>query len=152
MAAIQTYDLKVRRQAPTVTSCVASTLSQIQYPQGQSNRNERAVPFHGSDRAPAAEEKQVSPMSHAFNEYSLMGTCIRLAQSTFQQAMPAALPIDMPVSADEPRVSVWRRLAETLDDWFYRQQVREREAYLAQAQDIFDLENRLRAYDRGPLL
>ena len=95
----------------------------------------------------------MSPMSHAFNEYSLMGTCIRLAQSTFQQAMPATLPVEFDVPpADPPRTSVWRRFADTLDDWFYRQQVREREAYLAQAQDIFDLENRLRRYDRPPLL
>lgn len=93
----------------------------------------------------------MSPMSHAFNEYSLMGTCIRLAQSTFQQAMPATLPAAIPLAA-EPRTSVWQRFAEALDDWFYRQQVKEREAYLAQAQDIFDLENRLRQYDRRPLL
>ena len=95
----------------------------------------------------------MSPMSHAFNDYSLMGTCIRLAQSTFQQAMPATLPAEIAVPlADAPRAGVWHRFAEALDDWFYRQQVKEREAYLAQAQDIFDLENRLRSYDRPPLL
>ena len=90
----------------------------------------------------------MSPMSHAFNEYSLMGTCIRLAQSTFQQAMPASLPVAIPAPAREPRDGFWQRLAATVDDWFYRQQVKEREAYFAQAQDIFDLENRIRHYEQ----
>ena len=95
----------------------------------------------------------MSPMSHAFNEYSLIGTCIRLAQSTFQQAMPATLPVEVPAPvAREPRASLWHRLAETLDGWYYRQQVREREAYFAQAQDIYDLENRIRRYEQGSLL
>lgn len=96
-----------------------------------------------------ADGTAMSPMSHAFNEYSLMGTCIRLAQSTFQQAMPASLPVVIPAPvASEPREGFWHRLAESIDNWFYRQQVKEREAYFAQAQDIFDLENRLREYDR----
>lgn len=91
----------------------------------------------------------MSPMSHAFNEYSLIGTCIRLAQSTFQQAMPATLPLDLPApAAREPRDSFWQRLADAIDDWFYRQQLKEREAYFAQAQDIFDLENRIRQYEQ----
>ncbi|MFO1399020.1 MAG: DUF3563 family protein [Burkholderiales bacterium] len=91
----------------------------------------------------------MSPISHAFNEYSLIGTCIRLAQSTFQQAMPATLPAELPAPvASEPRAGIVQRVLESIDGWFYRQQQREREAYFAQAQDIFDLENRLREYDR----
>ena len=34
-----------------------------------------------------------------------------------------------------------------LDNWFYRQRMKEREAYLAQSQDIFELERRMRHLD-----
>jgi len=129
MAAIQTYDLKAWAQAPTLSSCVNPTRSQTK-------------------TAYEADGTAMSPMSHAFNEYSLIGTCLRLAQSTFQQAMPATLPADIAAPAAPERESFWRRLGATIDDWFYRQQVREREAYFAQAQDIFDLENRIRQYDQ----
>jgi len=40
-------------------------------------------------------------------------------------------------------------LLQRLDRWFWRQQVREREAYLAQSQDIFELEERMRGLERG---
>jgi len=38
---------------------------------------------------------------------------------------------------------------ERLDRWFWRQQVREREAYLSGAQDIFELEERIRRLERS---
>jgi hypothetical protein len=41
------------------------------------------------------------------------------------------------------------RIAERFDRWSWEQQSREREAYLAQSADLADLENRLRALDRG---
>ena len=91
----------------------------------------------------------MSPMSHAFNEYSLVGTCIKLAQSTFQQSMPAvALPMEAEPAQAEPREGFVQRFLAAIDGWFYRQQMDEREAYLAQSQDIFDLERRLRQLDR----
>lgn len=37
---------------------------------------------------------------------------------------------------------------EQLDRWFWTQRQREREAYLAQAQDLADLERRMREIDR----
>ena len=36
-----------------------------------------------------------------------------------------------------------------LDAWFWRQEQKRREAYLAGATDIFELERRMRAYDRA---
>ena len=42
-----------------------------------------------------------------------------------------------------------QRSINALDNWFYRQRVREREAYLAKAQDIFELEYRMRQLERG---
>jgi hypothetical protein len=40
-------------------------------------------------------------------------------------------------------------LLERLDRWFWRQQVRDREAYLAGARDIFELEERMRRLERS---
>jgi len=38
---------------------------------------------------------------------------------------------------------------DRLDRWFWQQQQKAQEAYLANAQDIFDLERRIEAIDRG---
>ncbi len=38
---------------------------------------------------------------------------------------------------------------ERLDRWFWRQQLRERESYLSGAQDIFELEDRIRRLERS---
>ncbi len=39
-------------------------------------------------------------------------------------------------------------LFDRLDHWFWRQEQRRREAYLAQANDIYDLERRMRHLER----
>ena len=49
-------------------------------------------------------------------------------------------------SRDEARR---QSMLDRLDRWFWQQQQREQEAYLAGAQDIFDLERRIEAIDRG---
>lgn len=38
---------------------------------------------------------------------------------------------------------------ERIDRWFWRQTMRDREAYLAGAQDIFELEERIRRLERS---
>ena len=40
-------------------------------------------------------------------------------------------------------------LFERIDRWLWRQQLREREAYLSGAQDIFELEDRIRRLERS---
>ena len=40
-------------------------------------------------------------------------------------------------------------LLDRLDAWFWRQMQKEREAYLARATDVFDLERRIDAIERG---
>jgi len=55
-------------------------------------------------------------------------------------------------TASEPRRRWLHRLDQwlgRLDNWFWRQQQRQREAYLAQATDIFDLEERMRRLERS---
>ena len=42
-----------------------------------------------------------------------------------------------------------RTLLDRLDAWLWRQRQRNNEAYLAQSQDIFELESRMRALERG---
>jgi len=41
---------------------------------------------------------------------------------------------------------------DRIDQWLWRQQVRETESYLAKSTDIFDLERRLKALDRSPVV
>jgi Protein of unknown function (DUF3563) len=75
--------------------------------------------------------------------------CIQLAQATFAKDMPALsgpkVPVKRPSAISEPR-----RFLASIDNWFYRRQLQEREAYLAQSTDIFDLERRIRHLDRRP--
>ena len=42
-----------------------------------------------------------------------------------------------------------KSLLERLDAWHFRQAQREREAYLSRSKDLFDLECRMRAIERG---
>ena len=42
-----------------------------------------------------------------------------------------------------------RQLLDRLDAWFWRQEQKRREAYLAGSRDLFDLERRMEAIDRG---
>jgi len=42
-------------------------------------------------------------------------------------------------------------MLDRLDRWLWQQQQREQEAYLAGAQDVFDLERRIEAIDRGSI-
>ena len=99
----------------------------------------------------------MSPMQHAFSEHSIVGSVIKLAQTTFFDALPAnaqmrtpTAPEKMPAvkrAAREGRLQQW---LNALDNWMYRQQVKQREAYLSEAQDIFDLEARIRHLERRP--
>ena len=99
----------------------------------------------------------MSPMQHAFSEHSIVGSCIKLAQTTFFEALPANAEMKTPTApeklpavkrlAREGRLLQW---VHALDNWLYRQQVKQREAFLAQSQDIFELEARIRHLERRP--
>ena len=78
--------------------------------------------------------------------------CIQMAQSTFSDVMPSRT--DTRAKANGSKSTANGAGSEpkwiaAIGDWFYRQQVKEREAYLAQSSDIFDLERRIRQLDRG---
>ena len=92
------------------------------------------------------------------SDTSLIGTLVKLAQSTFYDALPSnaerkgpTAPRTLPAGLrDAPEARESRRWASFLDNWFYRQQAKEREAWLAQSTDVFDLENRIRQLERRP--
>ncbi len=97
--------------------------------------------------------------SHPFPESSLVGSCIRLAQTTFFDALPAnaellpaKAPATFPASKQAAVGNRLTRFTEALENWFYRQQLKDREAYLAQSQDIFEVERRMRDLDRRQFL
>jgi Protein of unknown function (DUF3563) len=52
-------------------------------------------------------------------------------------------------STAAPASASARNLLDRLDVWFWRQRQRENDAYLAQSQDVFELESRIRAIERG---
>lgn len=66
---------------------------------------------------------------------------------TGRQVPPAApaTPVATPAAPMAPPMS----LLDRLDAWHFRQAQREREAYLARSKDVFDLERRIRAIERG---
>lgn len=97
-------------------------------------------------------------INHPFPEHSFLGTYIKLVQSTFFDTLPsnaegkepkapAELPSPKLAPGENSRLQRW---TEALDDWFHRQRMKEREAYLGEAQDIFELEERIRRLERRP--
>jgi hypothetical protein len=58
-------------------------------------------------------------------------------------------PRDGSVSVQEPERLPAAGWLDRIDHWFWLQQQRDRERYLAQAKDVFDLEVRIRDLERG---
>jgi hypothetical protein len=86
-----------------------------------------------------------------FPENSLIGLTLALAHSTFYDALPANAERREPIAPAKTlppkagdRSNVLQRAWNALDHWFYRQHMKEREAYLAESKDIFEVERRLR--------
>lgn len=85
-----------------------------------------------------------------FNNGILGHICMLLAETlgSLRRPMPRA---GRPAAAEraEKRTELpgagW---LERLDAWYWRQEQKEREAYLAKARDVFDLERRIEALDR----
>ena len=66
-----------------------------------------------------------------------------LSRRAFAPVRPASLGVAIGAPARE-RVGFWERL----DRWAWRALQKDREAYLAGSQDIFELEERMRRIDR----
>jgi len=91
-----------------------------------------------------------------FADRSLLGTCIQLAHATFFEALPANIERRAPVAPAvlapkrARRPGPLQRGLEAIDHWFHRQRLASREKYLSQAQNVFDLEARMRDLERRP--
>jgi Protein of unknown function (DUF3563) len=82
----------------------------------------------------------------AVNEPGFIALCIQLAQATFSEVMPSKADPKTPASpVRAPKERGWMT---ALGNWFHRQEVKNREAYLAQSTDVFDLERRIRYLER----
>jgi hypothetical protein len=84
-----------------------------------------------------------------------IGTVVKFAQATFFDALPANAQRKAPAAPASPPTGKLpaaerHRWLSALDRWFYAQRLKERDAYLAQAQDIFELEARIRRLERRP--
>ena len=90
--------------------------------------------------------------------HSLIGhvsTLLAEALGGFRGRQPAARGSKPrgPTQRTAPKVSAERRCSwlDRLDAWFWRQEQKAREDYLARSTDIFELERRMRALERNPI-
>ena len=84
-----------------------------------------------------------------------IGTFVKLAQATFFDALPANAerrPPSAPANPPAGKLAPTQRLRwmEALDRWFHAQRMKERDDYLGQSQDIFEVERRIRELERRP--
>jgi hypothetical protein len=81
---------------------------------------------------------------------SLTGILARLTHGILHDANKRAQEDGAtPASAFANTVSKPRGWLDHLDTWFWKQDMKHREAFLAQSTDIFDLEQRMRWLERG---
>ena len=88
----------------------------------------------------------------AMPDPSFITMSIKMAQSTFSDVMPSFKYSRTPAVASKPAAPkpAGKTMMAAISDWFYRQQVAEREAYLAKSTDLHDLERRMRDFDHHP--
>jgi uncharacterized protein DUF3563 len=83
-------------------------------------------------------------------DHSLTGILARLTHGILQNASERAQKDSAaPASASTSTVSKRRGWLDRLDTWFWNQEMKSREAFLAKSTDIFDLEQRMRRLERG---
>jgi hypothetical protein len=81
---------------------------------------------------------------------SLTGILARLTHGILQDANERAQKDNAaPASGFDSTVSRPRGWFDRLDTWFWKQEMKSREAFLARSTDIFDLEQRMRRLERG---
>jgi hypothetical protein len=96
---------------------------------------------------PAFQESVMTTTIHPTPRNSLFGDGLEIALAAFagpQAPRFAPRRAEASAPARQPRLT----LLDRLDGWFTRQEQRQREAYLAQSQDICDLERRIRHLER----
>jgi len=77
---------------------------------------------------------------------SLAGILARLTHGILQDANERVQTSSAPSAEPRAKSLGW---LNRLDTWFWKQEIKHREAFLAQSTDIFDLEQRMRCLERG---
>lgn len=84
-----------------------------------------------------------------------LGRSERRRDSAAPRRQPTPLTRQTPLARQPARTvaeaAPRTRFLDRLDAWFWRQAQREQEAYLAKSRDVFDLERRIRALERGEI-
>ena len=81
-----------------------------------------------------------------FNIFALMAKAMAMQPLGHEAMELGARPSDPPAAESKQPQRGW---LDRLDDWFWKHEQREREAYLAASTDIYDLEARMRNLERG---
>jgi hypothetical protein len=80
---------------------------------------------------------------------SLTGILARLTHGILRDANDRAQEESARANSVADSVGKPRSLLGRLDTWFWKQEMKRHEAFLAQSTDIFDLERRMRLLERG---
>ena len=83
---------------------------------------------------------------YEFRDRGWVGT---LAALTYGILNRDGAPDDDETVTAHPTPTEHRGLLDRIDTWFWKQELKSREAFLAQAVDIVDLEQRMRWLERG---
>ena len=81
--------------------------------------------------------------------YTLIAEALQRSAPRRGSPRPAATGLHAQPTRRPDRSLDRRPLLDRLDAWFWRQQQAAQEAYLAGSQDVFELERRIEALDRG---
>jgi hypothetical protein len=82
-------------------------------------------------------------------DHSVAGILARLTHGILHDANQRAINGSGPSGAPGDASTRRKSWADRLDTWFWKQEMKRREAYLAQSSDIFDLERRMRGLERS---
>jgi hypothetical protein len=99
---------------------------------------------------PAIRSSSMRTNDPPLYDNSLTGILARLTHGILQDANERAQKDSGASSSAFPNaVSRPRGWLDRLDTWFWKQEMKSREAFLAQSTDIFDLEQRMRRLERA---
>jgi Protein of unknown function (DUF3563) len=108
-------------------------------------------------RPPGAQEHTIRTNSPPLYDNSLAGILARLTHGILHDANErvqekSAPPLSGASSAPASSTAGSAKSIgwlDRLDTWFWKQEMKNREAFLARSTDIFDLEQRMRCLERG---
>jgi hypothetical protein len=115
----------------------------------------RAIRARHAIRADPAEGTHMKTQSSALYDNSLAGILARLTHGILHDANDrvqnkgVSPAIASPTAARAMPARIMQGWLDRLDIWFWTQEMKHRDAFLARSIDIFDLEQRMRCLERG---